>query len=44
MHGRRLTAATLNKLKVGDREKNELLGALAPMKKDSAPACSSDDS
>jgi hemoglobin len=25
---------TLNKFKVGDREKNELLGALAPMKKD----------
>ena len=24
---------TLNKFKVGDREKNELLGALAPMKK-----------
>ncbi|MCS6294446.1 MAG: group 1 truncated hemoglobin, partial [Nitrospira sp.] len=26
--------ATLNKFKVGDREKNELLGALGPMKKD----------
>ena len=26
--------ATLNKFEVGDREKNELLGALAPMKKD----------
>ncbi|HEY6083970.1 MAG TPA: group 1 truncated hemoglobin [Nitrospira sp.] len=26
--------ATLNKFKVGEREKNELLGALGPMKKD----------
>ena len=26
--------ATLNKFKVGDREKNELLGALGPMKQD----------
>lgn len=37
--------ATLNKFKVGDREKNELLGALGPMKKDivTSPMAASPD-
>ena len=39
-------ATTLNNFKVGDRDKNELLGALGPMKKDiviSPMASGSDD-